>query len=400
MNATDDTPAELPSVSELETSSSLALTGAVWQHLLLFDPTTAEILAPHTKVFGRCTPNDKVSIVTSFVEQGVTTLFCGDGGNDCGALKAAHVGIALSDTEASVVAPFTSLDKTISSVLAVVKEGRCALASAMASYKYMIMYGQVESFNQVANAYLATTFMEWNWVFMDGIWTLTMAFSLPLAQAAKKLSPKRPTASILGPHTMSSACGVLAINFLFLVFGLVALFAQDWFQCRKWDSTDVSNILVIGDNYETSVIFIISGYQYIASAAAFNFGYTFRANWFKNYIFVFFFVGWSAIHFVSTLTVSNLSCFFRVNCDNEHAVRSVTSSEPEPIYNNWNTTVMPVSFRWTLFGLMVANLFLICAWDYWVVNSNLFRRSKSKSSSVTKEVDDSLVEAPISNENV
>jgi len=156
-----DSPAALPSVSELGVSSSLALTGEVWQHLLLSDPTTALILAPHTKVFGRCTPNDKVSIVSTFVEQGETTLFCGDGGNDCGALKAAHVGIALSDAEASVVAPFTSLDKTITSVLDVLKEGRCALASAFAAYKYMIMYGQVESINQVANAYLSITFTEW-----------------------------------------------------------------------------------------------------------------------------------------------------------------------------------------------------------------------------------------------
>ena len=63
---------------------------------------------------------------------------CGDGGNDCGALKAAHVGIALSDAEASIVAPFTSLDKSITSVIEVVKEGRCALASAFAAYKYMV----------------------------------------------------------------------------------------------------------------------------------------------------------------------------------------------------------------------------------------------------------------------
>ena len=41
------------------------------------------------------------------------------------------------------------------------REGRCAIASALASYKYMIMYGQVESINQVANAYLSITFTEW-----------------------------------------------------------------------------------------------------------------------------------------------------------------------------------------------------------------------------------------------
>lgn len=32
----------------------------------------------------------------------------GDGGNDCGALRASHAGIALSKAEASLVAPFSS----------------------------------------------------------------------------------------------------------------------------------------------------------------------------------------------------------------------------------------------------------------------------------------------------
>ncbi|KAL7471342.1 hypothetical protein ACHAXS_011637 [Conticribra weissflogii] len=279
VNASDDTPAESPSPSTLEEfcrDKALAMTGEVWNYLLKYDPKSALEYAKHTHVFGRTTPNDKVSIVSTFVEIGEITLMCGDGGNDCGALKAAHVGIALSDAEASVVAPFTSLEKTISSVTEVLKEGRCALASALAAYKYMIMYGQVESFNQVVNAYLSITFTEWCWVFMDGIWTITMAFSLPLAEAAKKLASKRPTASLLGPHTLMSACGILATNFLFLVIALLALWGQDWFQCRKWDSEDVSDVTTIGDNYETSVIFIVTGYQYISSAAAYNFGYTFR----------------------------------------------------------------------------------------------------------------------------
>lgn len=358
-------------MSSLTSSTTLALTGEAWNYLLKHDPASALEYAKHTQVFGRCTPSDKVSIVSTFVELGEITLMCGDGGNDCGALKAAHVGIALSDAEASVVAPFTSLDKTITSVLDVLKEGRCSLASALAAYKYMIMYGQIESINQVANAYFSITFTEWCWVFMDGIWTLTMAFSLPLARAAKNLSNKRPTASILGPHTLSSACGILAINFLFLVFGLLALNAQDWYQCRKWNSTDVSNVLVIGDNYETSVIFIITGYQYISSAAAYNFGYTFRANWCRNYVFVFFFLLWTCFQFAATLSASEFSCIWRVNCDNDHVVRSVTSTEPEPINNNFNTTLMPTHFRWVLVALMVVNLVLNCAWDYFVVNRTL-----------------------------
>lgn len=371
LNASDDKPAPSPDVNELKNISkttALAMTGEVWRHLLKVDPKSALKYAEYTRVFGRCNPIDKVSIVSTFVEIGEITLMCGDGGNDCGALRAAHVGIALSDAEASVVAPFTSLDKTISSVTEVLKEGRCALASALASYKYMIMYGQVTAFNQVANAYFAITFSDWCWVFIDGFWAITLAFSLPLAKAAKKLSTKRPTASLLGPHTLSSACGILAINFLFLVFGLLALWSQDWFQCRKWDSTDVSNILSIGDNYETSVIFIITGYQYISSAAAYNFGYTFRANWFRNYIFVFLFSLFTAFHFAATLTASKFSCIWRLNCDNDHVVPLITSPEAPPINNNWNSTVMPMPFRVTLLVLMVANLIANCFWDYFVVN--------------------------------
>jgi cation-transporting ATPase 13A3/4/5 len=33
---------------------------------------------------------------------------CGDGANDCAALKTADCGISLSETEASIAAPFTS----------------------------------------------------------------------------------------------------------------------------------------------------------------------------------------------------------------------------------------------------------------------------------------------------
>ena len=46
---------------------------------------------------------------------------CGDGANDCGALKTAHAGISLSEAEASVASPFTSKEPNISCVPTAVK---------------------------------------------------------------------------------------------------------------------------------------------------------------------------------------------------------------------------------------------------------------------------------------
>lgn len=60
------------------------------------------------QVFARMSPDEKHELVEKLQSLDYGCGFCGDGANDCGALKAADVGISLSEAEASVAAPFTS----------------------------------------------------------------------------------------------------------------------------------------------------------------------------------------------------------------------------------------------------------------------------------------------------
>ena len=140
IDESSESPADLPPLEQLATGTTnieLAVTGSVWQALMQRDIAVAASMASSIRVYGRCTPYDKVSIVSTLVDMGYKTIFAGDGANDTGALKTAHVGVALSDAEASIVSPFTSIDKSIESVVHIIREGRCALASAFASYKYI-----------------------------------------------------------------------------------------------------------------------------------------------------------------------------------------------------------------------------------------------------------------------
>lgn len=89
------------------------------------------------QIFARMSPDEKNEIVERLQMLGYTVLMCGDGANDCAALKAADVGISLSEAEASVAAPFTSSTPDIGCVLEVIKEGRAALVTSFSCFKYM-----------------------------------------------------------------------------------------------------------------------------------------------------------------------------------------------------------------------------------------------------------------------
>lgn len=100
----------------------LAVTGEVFRWMVDYAPaSTLNRMLVKGQIFARMSPDEKHELVEHLQVIGYCVGFCGDGANDCGALKAADVGISLSEAEASVAAPFTSRSNDIGCVVKVIQ---------------------------------------------------------------------------------------------------------------------------------------------------------------------------------------------------------------------------------------------------------------------------------------
>lgn len=89
-------PLTAASVDQLRPSCDLAISGTDLQQLVQRRPEEwVRRLVNLVEVFARVTPQQKEYIIHALNRCGHHTLMCGDGTNDVGALKQAHVGLAL-----------------------------------------------------------------------------------------------------------------------------------------------------------------------------------------------------------------------------------------------------------------------------------------------------------------
>lgn len=94
---TDRAPYSAEEVAAVSGSHDLCISGDCFEMLQRTDAVIQVI--PYVKVFARVAPEQKELVLTTFKTVGRVTLMCGDGTNDVGALKQAHVGIALLNAE-------------------------------------------------------------------------------------------------------------------------------------------------------------------------------------------------------------------------------------------------------------------------------------------------------------
>lgn len=202
---------------------------------------------------------------------------CGDGANDCGALKAAHTGISLSEAESSVASPFTSRKASVECVVRVIREGRAALVTSVGIFKFMAGYSLVQFASVMMLYSIDNNLTDYQYLYIDLFTISLFAFAISRTPAYEgPLVKQRPETSLVSPLPLTSLIGQLVISIIIQLISFIAIQHNDWFV--PFDPEVDSP-----QSYENYAVFSISSLQYITLALVFNKGPPYRqglqSNW-------------------------------------------------------------------------------------------------------------------------
>ncbi|XP_071944606.1 polyamine-transporting ATPase 13A3-like [Antedon mediterranea] len=233
-------------------------------------------------VFARMSPDQKVQLVEELQALGYSVGMCGDGANDCGALKAAHAGISLSEAEASVASPFTSQIANISCVPKLIREGRASLVTSFGVFKYMALYSLIQYISVTILYWINSNLSDKQFLYADLAITTTVAILMSYNGPYQGLVKKRPPGSLLSPVILISIIIQIFIQATCQATAYGLLFTQSWFTPLQ-PSEDVNDNLKCAEN---SAVFLTSCYQYFFVAAAFSKGPPYRTPLHSNMFFL------------------------------------------------------------------------------------------------------------------
>jgi cation-transporting ATPase 13A3/4/5 len=230
-----------------------------------------------SKIYARMSPDQKQFLVENLQLIGYVAGFCGDGTNDCGALKVGDIGLSLSEAEASVAAPFTSKDKDLGCVLEVIRQGRVALVTSFCCFKYMALYSLIQ-FTSVSLLYsIVENIGDFQFMFIDICIIIPIAVFMGRTGPCDKIDKKRPTASLVSTKVLTSIIGQV------LIAASVQIYMFQWCQLQSWytqGESDMENEKYY--SFENSIVFLISCYQYISIAVVFTVGPPYQSPIWKN----------------------------------------------------------------------------------------------------------------------
>ena len=250
------------------------------------------------RVFARMAPEHKALLVEAFKKEGFTTLMCGDGANDCAALRTAHVGVSLSAEEASIAAGFTSKTPDVSCIFELLREGKCSLTTSIQTFKYMMLYSMIQFICVTLMLIYITYLSDFQFLVSDLFIIFPLEWFLAMTHPYSKLTYHYPISGLLSFPVISSIIVQTLLVFVFQLVGYKILKNHYGFEniCDYDENEDPLPC------HENTIFFLIAHFQYLIEALAFSVSKPFRERIYKNWplmiylVAVFFYSIWITIN--------------------------------------------------------------------------------------------------------
>merc|ERR1719433_1495001 len=156
------------------------------------------------------------------------------------------------------------------------KEGRCALATSFSMWKFIITFGQSDVFAKFASVYFDTVMTSMAYLVLDVIVVIPISIALTFALPLDKLGKERPSASLLGPSTVSWIVGVAFINLIFSIIAWGVLRSDPNYIQWPLKCYDGASWYLAGDSWEAILCFLSFAFQITFLALFAGLGTRFR----------------------------------------------------------------------------------------------------------------------------
>ena len=266
--------------------------------LLLSAHEAYRLILKNGRVFARMAPEHKALLVEGLKQEGFTTLMCGDGANDCSALRTAHVSVSLSPEEASIAANFTSKQPDVSCVYEVLREGKCSLTTSIQTFKYMMLYSMIQFICVTLMMIYITYLSDFQFLVSDLFIIFPLEWFLAMTKPYSSLTHHYPIANLISFPVITSVLVHSAIVFAFQFGGYKILKNHyNWENICEFDDND--NPLAC---HENTIYFLIALFQYLGLAIAFFVSKPFRQEIYTNWLLMIYLAGayfysiWITIH--------------------------------------------------------------------------------------------------------
>lgn len=187
------------------------------------DPLIIE-LARRVRVFARMNPDQK-GIITRIMKQYYRQKewyvgYCGDGANDCVALKEADIGCSLSKTEASISAPFVSMVEDISCMETISIMGKAALTTNFDNYRFFCLYSIIQTIGLIMLFGNQTEYSIAIYFTMDFFIALNLSNCIGCIKDIGRLTKQLPKISLMNLEFMLSLVVNIIIYLAFMLGGI------------------------------------------------------------------------------------------------------------------------------------------------------------------------------------